>query len=137
MSSYNIRPHHGLCLHFFRGKGYSEEFVENMTQIQTTLRANPTVTLVAGTDSVCRTCPNRVGEQGCLSDDKVLGYDQAVLQLCGVQLGDTLPWNDFFQRVEEHILSKNLRQSVCGNCQWTELCHERGATHAISHLHPL
>lgn len=27
-----LRAHHGLCLHFFRGKGYSGAFVENMAR---------------------------------------------------------------------------------------------------------
>ena len=27
-----LRAHHGLCLRFFQGKGYSGAFVENMAQ---------------------------------------------------------------------------------------------------------
>lgn len=122
MSTFNIRPHHGLCLHFFSGHGYSPEFVKNMTAIQSHLAQNPTITLVAGADSVCATCPNRVGVRDCRCDEKVLAYDQKVVDLCGLTLGDDLPWSAFFHRVETAILSPNLRETVCGDCQWNHLC---------------
>ena len=25
-----LRPHHGMCLAYFEGKGYSDDFTENM-----------------------------------------------------------------------------------------------------------
>ena len=28
-----IRAHHGMCLHFFEGKGYSNEFTAHMQKI--------------------------------------------------------------------------------------------------------
>ena len=57
MEAYPIRPHHGLCLAFFRGKGYSEEFVENMTRMQKALEANAAVCLTEKTDGICAACP--------------------------------------------------------------------------------
>ena len=33
MSSFKIRPHHGLCTAFFEGKGYSGDFVRNMANV--------------------------------------------------------------------------------------------------------
>ena len=46
MSSCELRPHHALCVGFFRGKGYSEGFVENMSAFIGTLRASdPLLTL--------------------------------------------------------------------------------------------
>ena len=35
-----IRPHHLVCVCFFRGKGYSEEFVANMTETVGRLKAS-------------------------------------------------------------------------------------------------
>ncbi len=122
MSSYNLRPHHGLCIQFFRGEGYSAEFVANMTEIVAKLGGNPQVHLVSGADDLCRTCPNRVGERDCKSDEKVLRYDEAVLRLCGLSQGDVLPWKEFAARVEREIFSKNLRTQICGQCQWNHLC---------------
>lgn len=122
MSTYKLRPHHGLCIHFFRGQGYSQAFVDNMTEIVQTLEKNPTIQLVAGADSLCAPCPNRVGEGGCASGGKADQYDAAVASLCALTLGEYLPWLEFSQRVEAHILSQGLRTQVCGNCQWSELC---------------
>ena len=28
-----LRPHHGMCFQFYNGKGYSEEFTENMDDL--------------------------------------------------------------------------------------------------------
>ena len=40
MSVYKIRAHHGMCLPFFRGEGYSGAFVENMTRMKKILEVN-------------------------------------------------------------------------------------------------
>lgn len=117
-----LRPHHGLCIQFFQGNGYSEEFVENMQGIVDALQKNPSVTLVSGADEVCRCCPNLMGERNCNAQEKVTAYDNAVLDLCLLQIGDSLRWEDFTATVKENILEKNIRTSVCGDCQWTEMC---------------
>lgn len=122
MSNYRLRPHHGLCLHYFRGEGYSEEFIKNMQSIVDELHTNPTILLVSGADSVCRTCPNRIGETNCACDAKVLHYDQKVLELCDLTISSTLTWNELEKKVHQHILSQNLRESICGDCSWNQLC---------------
>ena len=33
VTPYYLRPHHGLCIAFFEGKGYNQKFVENMTNV--------------------------------------------------------------------------------------------------------
>ncbi len=122
MSNYRLRPHHGLCLHYFRGEGYSEEFIKNMQSIVDELHTNPTILLVPGADSVCRTCPNRIGDIDCACDEKVLRYDQKVLELCGLTISSTLTWDELEKKVHQHILSQNLRESICGDCSWNQLC---------------
>ncbi len=121
MSNFKIRPHHGLCLQFFKGHGYSTEFVENMTEILENLSKNPKITLVSQGDSVCKACPHDV-DGICNCSKKVSKYDQAVLHLCHLQPGDTLTWQEFSHLVETKILDKNLRESICGDCQWTQYC---------------
>ena len=32
MSSFDVRAHHGLCMSFFEGKGYSDSFTANMAE---------------------------------------------------------------------------------------------------------
>lgn len=45
MSVYKIRAHHGMCLSFFQGKGYSGDFVENMARMKAILAENPEIIL--------------------------------------------------------------------------------------------
>lgn len=122
MSSYRIRPHHGLCMQFFRGEGYSPAFIENMQSIVDALADNPTIELVNGADSVCRTCPNRIGETDCACDAKVLHYDQKVVEYCKLTCSSTLTWNEFSSKIYHYILSPDLREAICGDCEWNDLC---------------
>ena len=54
-----LRAHHGMCLAFFEGKGYSAGFTAHMARILEYLeQENPTVTVVAEADCICGGCPN-------------------------------------------------------------------------------
>lgn len=121
MEAYPIRPHHGLCLAFFRGKGYSEEFVENMTWMKAALEANAPVRLIDGTDAICAACPNNQ-DGACATAEKVAHYDREVLRHCGLHAGDTLPFRELEARVRETILLPGKREEICGDCQWSGLC---------------
>ena len=119
MITYNIRAHHGMCLTFFQGKGYSGDFVENMGAMKKILEQNPLIRLVEGYDDVCAACPNKLAES-CA--EKASRYDREVLRRCGLSVGDTLPYLEFSQKVIETILRPGLRGSICGDCQWSGLC---------------
>ena len=120
MSSYRIRAHHGMCLFFFRGRGYSGEFVENMGKMKALLEENPQIRLMDGYDEICAACPNKLTET-CA--EKASRYDREVLRRCGLSVGDTLPYRDFSMRVMNTILRPGLRGAICGDCQWSSLCH--------------
>lgn len=119
---YSIRPHHGLCLSFFQGKGYSGAFVENMAGVKAELEENPLICLARGADDICAACPNNTA--GCCeSEEKVRRYDREVLRRCGLSVGDILPYRTFEARVRRGILLPGQREEICGDCQWTALCH--------------
>lgn len=118
----NLRPHHALCLGFFRGKGYSPEFAENMTNILKSLEENPEIILRCEADVLCKPCPHRVGDASCDAFEKVARYDQALLNLCHLKENDTLLWNVLKKKAETHILQPQKRELVCGDCQWSSLC---------------
>lgn len=122
MWDFELRPHHGICLRFFRGEGYSPEFVENMTAIVSKLQENPRLRLISATDQVCSACLNKIGETGCRFDQKVLAYDKAVMTLCQMSYQDIITWESFSQQIEDAIITKGLRKQVCGDCQWSYLC---------------
>jgi len=50
-----LRGHHLICLQFFRGEGYSPEFVENLAHVITNATESGAL-VVAGADRVCAAC---------------------------------------------------------------------------------
>ena len=121
--SFPLRPHHGLCLMYFTGKGYSESFTANLSSIAQTLYENPKteVQLVCHCDQVCLPCPS-CQNKVCTEEKKVLSYDQHILRLCGLTAGDRLSFLDFQERIQRFILTPGLRESVCRDCCWNSLC---------------
>ena len=116
-----LRPHHGLCIGFFHGNGYSEAFTRNMTEIIAYLHQNPDIMLTCSGDVLCDYCPHdRDGI--CETAEKVYRYDMAVLSLCGLCEWQTLHWKDFRTLVEQHILHLAIRKTICGDCEWDALC---------------
>ena len=122
-----LRAHHGMCLAFFRGEGYSNSFSEHMAEIKRELQGNPKLQLLAETDVICEKCPNLIleanGESShCNTPLLVKGYDQAVLDICGLKANSVTDWQTFSTLVEERILHSQKRIEICGNCQWNDLC---------------
>lgn len=117
----SLRAHHGMCLAFFRGRGYSEEFTRHMSAVQECLRRNPPVALLARADDICTHCPNLRGSI-CETAAKVEGYDKKVLELCGLREGEVVDWEEFSLLVRERILDAGKRKAICGDCQWSEFC---------------
>ena len=115
----NLRAHHGMCLAFFQGKGYSGDFVENMGQMKDILEDNPRIRLMDSPDDICAACPNRLTES-CA--EKASRYDREVLRRCGLSVGDTLPYLDFSGNVIQTILRPGQQAEICGDCQWSGLC---------------
>ena len=119
---YKIRPHHGMCIAFFQGKGYSNEFTAHMSDVIHKLDSNPTICVTAQTDVICLKCPNNI--QGiCETESKVTEYDRQVLLRCGLSDGTIMQYADFMKTVYENILLPGKREGICGNCQWNEICH--------------
>ena len=119
MRVYNLRAHHGMCLYFFRGKGYSGQFVENMGKMKAVLEENPTIRLMDSPDDICAACPSKVTEP-CA--EKASRYDREVLRRCGLSVGERLPYREFSRKVIETILRRGVRAEICGDCQWSSLC---------------
>lgn len=121
MSNIKLRAHHGLCISFFEGKGYDDNFVENMKNIIITLNQNPNVTIVTDEDIVCVACPNnKNGICDCI--EKVDRYDKMVLKLCNIPNNFTLPWDEYRMMIQEKIIKAGKLSTVCGDCQWSYIC---------------
>lgn len=118
---YPLRAHHGMCLAYFVGKGYSDGFTANMARMKALLEENAPVRLVCGTDEICGPCPNLAAD-GCKDIDKVSRYDQMVLTLCGLPENTVIPYLEYAALVNDRILAPGKRPEICGDCQWTNLC---------------
>lgn len=120
-----IRPHHGMCFQFYKGKGYSADFTDHMGMVIRELTDAPhqKIRLMAAADAVCECCPNN--ESGvCFSQEKVRRYDEEVLSACGLIEGDSIPYNAFLKLVKERIIATDLRSRICGDCSWDFICRE-------------
>ena len=85
-----LRPHHGMCLAYFKGEGYSNGFSVHMQEMLDIFQKGAKIQLHADTDEICSACPNN--EKGCCSSFSLVeAYDNAVLN-CAVWRMDRL-WN--------------------------------------------
>ncbi len=117
----NIRPHHLMCIEFFVGKGYSDEFTANMHKVIKYLTTDPLLTVTAKADGICTKCPNMI-DGACKTRDKVDRYDKAVLESIGALDGDREKYTELRKKVREKIIYSGKRESICGDCEWSELC---------------
>lgn len=122
-SAIPLRPHHGMCICFFTGKGYSKEFTENMYKVIEALRSGASVRLTCCADAVCAACPENA-EGVCRAEEKASAYDRGVLCACGLKEGDALPYAAFHLAVTERVLKAGKRESICGGCEWNSICAE-------------
>ena len=123
MAKYRIRPHHGMCLAFFEGKGYSDGFTKHMGEMKLALEKNPKVILEEKTDDICVACPHNK-EGLCEAFEKVSRYDAGVLKKCGLNTGLESSFLEFERLVSEKILLAGKGREICGDCQWAYICHK-------------
>ena len=118
-----IRPHHGMCLAYFEGKGYSEGFTAHMGRILNLLEQDKAalVRVVVDTDVICGECPNNQ-DSICKEKERVRCYDEAVLKACGLKEGQEIRFWEFAELVQEKILASGRRSEICADCQWDEIC---------------
>lgn len=88
-----LRAHHGMCLAFFEGKGYSRGFTSNMEKVKNCFKDETEVELCMEKDVICSACPN-LKNGICATADKV----------------------------EKNIIKADRREKICGDCRWTEIC---------------
>lgn len=124
MLPYKIRPHHGLCLSFFEGKGYSKAFVREMARIKAIADTEEVLEITFQGDDICKSCPN-LTPQGCVTQSKVERYDREVAILCDLQEEMQLSFSEFLERVNTQIIQSGKLRQVCGDCEWMDLCEQR------------
>ncbi|MDD6572298.1 MAG: DUF1284 domain-containing protein [Thermoflexaceae bacterium] len=117
-----LRPHHGLCIRYFEGKGYNDEFTQHMGKVIESLKADSLIRLTDQSDVICQKCPNLL-QGGCKSREKVRRYDEAVLNRIGLKPGIQISYGEFQEHIEEHIMKPQKMKEICGDCGWAKICH--------------
>ncbi|WP_167956480.1 DUF1284 domain-containing protein [Anaerosporobacter faecicola] len=123
----NLRPHHGLCIQFYQGKGYSKEFTDYMTSFVKQIQQEPQkkIKLHANVDFLCNHCPHNIANHEvhqCRSQEKVTRYDLLVLKYCHLEKDQVLTISDFLDSVKKNILEPGKHKEICGDCEWYSLC---------------
>ena len=110
---YKIRPHHGMCLAYFEGKGYSQGFVRHMGEILSLLEEGALVEMTVAGDNICSACPN-LKDGVCETADKVETYDRAVLSFCDLKENEQLDFSEFTQRFWNQEKGRKSAEIVSG-----------------------
>ncbi|GLG00281.1 hypothetical protein Alches_03200 [Alicyclobacillus hesperidum subsp. aegles] len=112
-----LRGHHLLCLLGYRGMGYSQDYVSNMTQIYETLRKNPEtrIRLVAGPDDLCARFP--VDKPYHCQNASVHRRDAAVLARLGLKPSGWATWSEIQERIAQRVESHDIH-GLCKTCSW-------------------
>jgi 23S rRNA (uracil1939-C5)-methyltransferase len=117
-----FRGHHLICLHFFKGEGYSPEFVNRLRELLE-IAEREGVEVVDGPDDLCLGCPH-LSETGCAykdgAEEEIRKQDEIALNFLGLGAGEKAVWND----IKLKVLSapRHWFSSFCRGCDWKELC---------------
>ena len=114
-----LRGHHLVCLHFFRGEGYSPEFVQGLAGLIRRAEAGEPVVVACGPDDVCSACPYLAGERCAhteASEAEVREMDEAALGLLGLSCGQEVSWAGVRDRLPGVL--PEWRGRYCVSCQW-------------------
>lgn len=118
-----LRAHHMLCILGFRGRGYSNAFVDNMSQIVGALHFFPetAVGITDRPDDICHFCPF-FGDKGCTkrgpeSEERARKRDQDVLDKLSLTAGSSLTWSHVLQNICD-LTSREDMKTICHDCEW-------------------
>ncbi|MCR5755771.1 MAG: DUF1284 domain-containing protein, partial [Acetatifactor sp.] len=111
-----LRPHHSLCMQFFIGKGYSQEFTDKMYELLKLPQSTP-IEITFGLDELCHSCPNH--QTGvCDSEAHVHEIDRRVAEHFAYTEGSKLTLGEFWENAGKDIIEKKTLREYCGDCEF-------------------
>lgn len=107
-----------MCTQGYSGKGYSNDFVENMDQVVERLRSEDAtnIEIVCSTDDLCVHCPNMLGVNQCKDDYKVKEYDRKVMEYFELEEKSYI-YQELIQMIDKKM-TVEMMDDICGNCSW-------------------
>lgn len=118
-----IRGHHIICLQFFHGQGYSQEFVRNLFQVIQRLATGGKAVAVVGPDDVCAACPALAKGQCAQepeSEEAVRVLDALAMEMLELEPDQEFEWGTATLSVQRFI--DRWRALACDGCEWEEQC---------------
>jgi len=120
-----LRGHHLICLHFFRGEGYSAEFTANLREILKRAGTGERIEVASEADNVCNICPYLKGQE-CFyrkeSDPEIRGMDREALMLLGLKVRDIVLWPDIREKIP--AIFRRWSEEFCRVCDWRLACEK-------------
>ena len=131
-----LRGHNLLCIQGFVGKGYSPEFVANMTRVVEALGDAAPVTVIDAPDDLCAACPN-LKESACAlhgvgTERGIVHQDRDVMSRLEITAGATLTWGEIVSRIAAAVQPDDL-DDICGTCPWLPLGHCKAGLRSLRH----
>ncbi len=111
-----LRGHHLICLNFFTGEGYDEEFVK---RIEDAL-SSASITVIDTADYLCRACPYL--DNGCtfVGEDEIRRMDERALELLDLKVGSEVTWTLVRERLRNAM--RVWKEEFCRDCYWLNVC---------------
>jgi hypothetical protein len=125
ITSVRVRGHHLVCLHFYRGEGYDDRFVENLAMVLQRLGDGPAV-VVAGADDVCAACAGLRAGLCTFRPDmeaEIRRLDSLAVRLLGVETGQEVCFAALRESLPD-VLGE-WRAQACAECDWKAICSPR------------
>ncbi|TYT22804.1 DUF1284 domain-containing protein [Dictyoglomus thermophilum] len=122
-----IRGRHLFCLLHFEGKGYSQDFIENMYKIKESLENRGKFSLVLYCDDICKKCPYMENNK-CRKDvdNKLMYKDNEIVSRLGLSLEGELYDFAYVKALIFRNFNRKDFEDLCKDCSWFSLCSERG-----------
>ncbi|MGL5295691.1 MAG: DUF1284 domain-containing protein [Culicoidibacterales bacterium] len=113
-----LRPHHLLCTEAFRGFGYSDAFVQNFQTVLFNLQQPDTIVILKlASDPICAACPSLDSQRRCITDQKVLAIDLAVLQAFHLSCDTPYHYQQLIQQLKQKMNITTFT-ACCHTCEW-------------------
>jgi hypothetical protein len=117
-----IRGHHLICLYFFNGDGYDEDFIENLRVTLRRAEGEP-VRVSSGADDICKSCLHLRGgrcEQLDGAERVIQRMDRKALELMGLSVGERVWWDRLRGEIED--VFPQWYSLYCSDCDWRGAC---------------
>ncbi|QLH74446.1 MAG: DUF1284 domain-containing protein [Methanomassiliicoccales archaeon] len=128
-----LRPHHLLCIQFYQGLGYDDDFNENMAKVVDLVKGNRCsyIEVVPMVDDICSRCPENKGGV-CTSEASVRDKDRSVLEFIEIKSWQRMTPQELERSMSDKLVTLENVSQICGECSWSKECDRSLSEHKRS-----